>query len=575
MDNKRISEILEEIGDILEVEGKRSRFEVLAYRKAATTIETLQERAEDIYKKDGLDGLMELQGIGKGIAGGIAELIETGHMKKYDTLKKSFPVDFNTLTKIQGLGAKKVYRLYKELGIKNVDDLKKAVQEHRIMDLEGFGEKSELEIGKGLELLESNSGRMLLGRALPEAEKIIAQLRDSGLAERAELAGSARRMRETVGDLDILVTTKSPEKMTDFFVSLKEIDRVILRGPTKTTVLLRIGINCDLRVVGTESFGAAMQYFVGNKDHNVKVREIAIKKGYKLNEYGLFDRKGKSIAAADEKDVYAKLGMQYMPPEMRENRGEIELSLKGKIPKLIELSDIKGDLHSHTDHSDGTYSIAEMAEAAKRCGLGYLGISDHTKNERIANGMNDKQFAKHFDEIDKVNDKLDGIHLLKGAEIDILKDGSLDLERKTLEMMDYRLASVHTNLKMSREEMTERVVKALSSGYVDIMGHPTDRLIGSRDPINMDLDKVFEVAHDNGVIMEIDSFPERLDLGDENIIKAKKHGLLFSIDSDSHSTDHFNVLRYGIGTARRGWLLKEDVINTLPVEKLLKHFKKF
>lgn len=575
MDNKRISEILEEIGDILEVEGKRSRFEVLAYRKAATTIETLQERVEDIYRKDGIEGLMELQGIGKGIAGGIAELIDSGHMKKYDALKKSFPVDFNTLTKIQGLGPKKVYKLYKELGIKSVEDLKKAVQEHRIMELEGFGEKSELEIGKGLSLLESNSGRMLLGRALPEAEKIIAQLRDSGLAERVELAGSARRMRETVGDLDILVTTKNPERMTDFFVYLKEVDRVILRGPTKTTVLLKIGINCDLRVVGTESFGAAMQYFVGNKDHNVKVREIAIKKGYKLNEYGLFDRKGKSIAAEDEKEIYAKLGMQYMPPEMRENRGEIELGLKGKIPEIIELRDIKGDLHAHTDRSDGTYGIADMAAAAKKYGLSYLGITDHTKNERIANGMDDKQFVKHFKEIDKVNDTLEGIRLLKGAEIDILKDGSLDLERKTLEMMDYRLASVHTNLKMTREEMTERVVKALSSGYVDIMAHPTDRLIGTRDPINMDLGRVFEVAHDNGVIMEIDSFPERLDLGDENIIKAKKHGLLFSVDSDSHSIDHFSVLRYGIGTARRGWLLKEDVVNTLPVEKLLKHFKRF
>ena len=361
MDNKRISEILEEIGDILEVEGKRSRFEVLAYRKAATTIETLQERVEDIYRKDGVEGLMELQGIGKGIAGGIAELIDTGHMKKYDTLKKSFPVDFNTLTSIQGLGAKKVYRLYRELGIKSVGDLKKAVQEHRIMTLEGFGEKSELEIGKGLALLESGSGRMLLGRALPEADKIIGQLRESGLAERVELAGSARRMRETVGDLDILVTTKHPEKMADFFVSLDGIERVILRGPTKTTVTLKIGINCDLRVVGTGSFGAAMQYFIGNKDHNVKVREIAIKKGYKLNEYGLFDKKGKSIAASDEKEVYTKLGMQYMPPEMRENRGEIELSLKGKIPKLVELADIKGDLHSHTNHSDGSYNIMEMA----------------------------------------------------------------------------------------------------------------------------------------------------------------------------------------------------------------------
>lgn len=575
MDNKRISEILEEIGDMLEVEGKRSRFEVLAYRKAAATIETLQERAEDIYRKDGIAGLMELQGIGKGIAGGMAELIETGHMKKYDALKRSMPVDFNTLTKIQGLGAKKVYMLYKGLGIKNVEDLKIAVQKHMIMTLEGFGERSELEIGRGIELLESNSGRMLLGRALPEAEKIIAQLRESGLADRVELAGSARRMRETVGDLDILVATKNPERMADLLVSLREVDRVILRGPTKTTVLLRIGINCDLRVVGTGSFGAAMQYFVGNRDHNVKVREIAIKKGYKLNEYGLFDRSGRSIAAGDEREVYAKLGMQYMPPEMREDRGEVELSLKGRIPKLIELSDIKGDLHSHTDRSDGAYSIMDMASAAKGYGLSYLGIADHTKNERIANGMDDREFVKHFAEIDRANEKMDGIRLLKGAEIDILKDGSLDLERKTLEMMDYRLASIHTNLKMTREDMTERVVRALSSGYVDIMGHPTDRLIGSREPVNMDLDRVFEAAHDNGVIMEIDSFPERLDLGDENIIRAKEYGLLFSVGSDSHSIDHFGVLRYGIGTARRGWLLKEDVVNTLPLERLLKNFKRF
>ena len=575
MDNKGISEMLKEIGDILEVEGKRSRFEVLAYRKAATTIETLQERIEDIYERKGIEGLMELQGIGKGIAGSIAELLDTGHMKKYDSLKKSFPVDFNSLTKIQGLGAKKVYRLYKELGIKNIEELKEAIQKHKIMALGGFGEKSELEIANGIERLEMSGGRMLLGRALPEAEKIIDELRRSGLADRVELAGSARRMRETVGDLDILVTTKHPDKMTESFSSLNQVKRVLLTGPTKTTVMLKIGITCDLRVVGTESFGAAMQYFIGNKDHNVKVREIAIKRGYKLNEYGLFDKNGKSIAAEDEKDVYTKLRMQYMPPEMRENRGEIELSLKGKIPDIIELADIKGELHSHTNRSDGTFSILEMAEAAERKGLSYLGITDHTKNERIANGMDDVKFVKHLKDIDDVNENISKIRILKSAEIDILKDGSLDLKRKTLEMMDYRLASIHTNLKMSREEMTGRVVKALSSGYVDIMGHPTDRLIGSRDPINMDLDKIFEVAADNNVIMEIDSFPERLDLGDENIIKAKEYGLKFAVDTDAHSVDHFDVLKYGIGTARRGWLSKENVINTLPLDRLMKHFKSF
>ncbi len=575
MDNKTISEMLEEIADILEVEGERSRFEVLAYRKAADTIGNLQERVEDIYRKSGTEGLMELQGIGKGIAGSIAESIDTGHMKKYDLLKKKFPVDFNAMTKVPGLGAKKVYKLYLELGIRNMKNLKEAVVKHRIMKLEGFGERSEGEIKKGIALLESSSGRMLLGNALPEADSIIKKIKESGLAEKVELAGSARRMRETVGDLDILVTTNDSEKVMDFFTSMKEIGRVLLRGPTKTTVALKIGINCDLRVVSTSSFGAALQYFVGSKDHNVRVREIAIKKGYKLNEYGLFNKKNRNVAVGDDSEVYRKLGMQYMPPEIRENKGEIELSLKGKVPRLVEIADIKGDLHVHTNHSDGSSSISEMAEAAKSIGREYIGITDHTKSEPVANGMDDKKFMKHFADIDRAVKNIEGISILKSAEIDILKDGSLDLQRKTLEMMDYRLASVHTNLKMPREEMTKRVVKALSSGYVDIMGHPTDRIIGGREPINMDLDKVFQTAADNGVVMEIDSFPGRLDLGDENIIKAKGYGIKFSIDTDSHDADHFKVLRYGIGTARRGWLAKSEVINALQLEKLIKSFRKF
>jgi len=575
MYNPQIAKMFEEIASMLELEEGDHRFEVLAYRKAALTLETTQEDVADIYRKEGIKGLMKLPGVGKGLAGKIEEFMAKGRMRKYDEMKRKYPIDFQGLMKIQGMGAKKAYKLYANLRIKNVDDLKKAIAQHKISGLEGFGKKSEEEMGKGIAMLESGGGRMLLGLALPEAESIIARLKESRLVDRVTIAGSARRMKETVGDLDILTSSREAQRVMDFISKMPEVERVILMGPTKITVRLKIGLNCDIRVVDDASFGAALQYFTGNKDHNVKVRQIAIKNGYKLNEYGLFDKRGKNLAGPDEESIYNRLDMDIMDPEMREDRGEVELSLAHKLPRLVGLSDIRGDLHVHTNHSDGAHSIMDMANYARKIGRQYIGITDHSKSEYVAHGMDEKKFVKHLDEIDKANDKLDGsIRLLKSAEVDILKDGGLDLDDKTMDMMDYRLASVHTSLRMGRQEMTKRVIKAMESGYMSIFAHPTDRKINERSPIDMDLDKVFEAAADNNVILEIDGAPDRLDLNDENILKAKRYGARFSIDTDSHSMQNLTLMRYGVSTAKRGWVLPGSVVNTLGVERLLKEFKK-
>ena len=575
MNNKKIAELFNEIADMLELSKEKRIFEIRAYRKAALTLESMQEDVSDILEKKGIDGLMDIQGIGKGLAEKIKEFVSTGKIKKYVELKKKYPIDFSNLTRIQGMGAKRAFVLYTELGVKNIEDLKIMVKNHKVRELKGFGERSEREIENGLALLESSKGRLLLGTALPEAESILKRLKASGLVEKAELAGSTRRMKETVGDLDILVTSNKPQAVMAYVKTIPEAESVIAQGPTKTTLWLKIGMSCDIRVVPLESFGAAMQYFIGSKDHNVKVRQIAIKKGYKLNEYGLFDTNGKIIANENEAEIYKKLEMQYPEPEMRENRGEIELAQEGKLPKLVSLENIIGDLHVHSKHSDGLNTIEEMVIEAHKLGRKYIGFTDHSKTEYIAHGMDEKRFAEYSNEIDLLNEKFSGkIQILKSAETDILKDGTLDFSNESLEKMDYVLASVHTNINMPKDEMTKRIITAIESGYVNILGHPTDRIINQRPPINLDLDKVFQAAKDNNVIMEIDSYPDRLDLNDENILKAKEYSLKFSISTDSHRTQHLFLMRYGIGTAKRGWLKKDDVINTYPLEKLLNTFKK-
>ena len=571
MKNAEIARILEEIAAMLEAEGVE--WKPNAYRRAALTIATLSEDIEEVYKQG---RLRELPGVGESIAQKIEEYLKTGKIKYYEELKQKYPIDFASFSKIEGLGPKTIVKLYKFLKIKNLEDLKKAINEHKIRDLPGFGEKSEEKIRKSIEIYEQTPQRQLLGFVLPEAETLKKKLEKSGLVERVEIVGSIRRMKETIGDIDILTIIKpgvDPMKVMDFFVSLPEIKEVTAKGPAKTSVALKIGMDCDLRVFEEKSFGAAMLYFTGSKEHNIEVRKIAIKKGYKLNEYGLF-KDDTLIAGKSEEEIYEKLGMQYIPPEMREARGEVELALKNKLPKIVEYNEIKGDLHIHSKYSDGAESIKEIAEYAKKLGYEYIAITDHSSNLKIAHGLSDEQYKKQFKEIEKVEKEV-GIKIFKGGEVDILKDGSLDISKEIVKEMDFVIAAVHTNFSMSKEEMTNRVIKALRSKLVTILAHPTGKLLNQRPPYEIDLEKVFEVAKEEGVIMEINSFPDRLDLNSENIMLARRYGITkFSIGTDSHRVNHLHFMRLGIGTARRGWCTKEEIINTLSKEQLEEFFRR-
>ncbi len=566
--NKQLEEIFEEIADMLSLDANASRFEVNAYRNAALTIGSMQEDASAVYAKGGIKALMELPGIGKGIAEKIEEYIKTGHIKKYEMLKKAYPINFKELTSINGLGPKKIAALYSALKVTDLKTLKEAVESHKVRELSGFGAKSEQEIEESISMLEESKGRILLGEALPVAEGIVKKLLESGFVDTAAIAGSTRRMKETVGDIDILATSTDGEKAMDFFSSLDEVGKVMLRGPTKETVWLKIGTTCDLRIVKPESFGAAMQYFTGSKEHNVEVRKIAIKKGYKLNEYGLFQG-SKSIAGDNEEEVYRKIGMQLVPPEMRENKGEIELAKNNEIPSLISYSDLHGDMHTHTKETDGMNTLEEMAEEARLLGHEYFATTNHTKSLKVAHGMDDRQFAEFFKQVDRLNEMHKYPYILKGAEVDILKDGRLDLERKTLESMDCVIASIHSNFSMNEKEMTARIIKAIDSGLVNIIGHPTGRIINERNACQVDLEKIADAAEANNVALEINAFINRLDLNGDSILALKEHKVMFAIGSDAHQRQHMHFLRYGIGMARRGWLEKYKVINTLPLNRLL------
>jgi DNA polymerase (family 10) len=571
MKNAEIARILEEIAAMLEAEGVE--WKPNAYRKAALTIATLSEDIEEVYKQG---RLKELPGVGESIAQKIEEYLKTGKIKYYDELKQKYPIDFSSFSKIEGLGPKTIVKLYKFLKIKNLDDLKKAIQEHKLKDLPGFGERSEEKIRKSIELYEQTPQRQLLGFVLPEAEALKRKLEESGLVKRVEIVGSIRRMKETIGDIDVLTIIKpniDPMKVMDFFVSLPEIKAVEAKGPAKTSVALKIGMDCDLRVFEEKSFGAAMLYFTGSKQHNIELRKIAIKKGYKLNEYGLF-KGNKLIAGKSEEEIYEKLNMQYIPPEMREVRGEIELALKNKLPKIIDYNEIKGDFHVHTKYSDGANSIKEVAEYAKKLGYEYITISDHSSNLKIAHGLTNEQYKKQFNEIEKVEKEV-GIKIFKSGEVDILKDGSIDISKEVAKQMDFVIAAVHSNFSMSKEEMTNRVIKALRSKLVTILAHPTGKLLNQRPPYEIDLEKIFEVAKEEGVIMEINAFPDRIDLNSENIMLARKFGITkFSIGTDSHRLDHLHFMRLGIGTARRGWCTKQEILNTLSKEELEKFLQK-
>ncbi len=581
MSNQELVKILYEMAALLEI--KEVAFKPQAYERAAYSIEALGEDVDEIYKKGGPKALEDIPGVGQGIAERIEEYIKTGHIADYQKLKKQFPVDIGGLMAIEGVGPKMVKKLYHELGIKNARELEAAAKAGKLEKLEGLGEKSEQKILKSIGFLWQSQGRFILGFIMPVVRKIVDSLRVLPEVKRAEFAGSIRRMQETAGDLDILVISNKPAKVMDFFFFFPEVQDVIEKGPTKTSVRLKIGMDADVRVLPPESFGAALQYFTGDKYHNIALREIAIKKGYKLNEYGLFrsnpakslrDRgAGKLIAGKTEEEIYKKLGMDLMEPELRTNHGEIEAALAGKLPKLIGYDDLKGDLQVQTDWTDGENSIKEMAEAAKKQGLKYIAITDHTKSLAMTGGLDEKKLLKQMSEIDRVQKQVSGVKILKSSEVNINKDGTLDIDDETLAKLDVVGAAVHSNFNMPEADMTARIVRAMENPNADVLFHPTGRIIKRREPYKVDMDKVIKAAKRTKTVLEIDAYPDRLDLKDEHVRKAVDEGVKLSVDSDAHSSGHFKFLEFGIAQARRGWAEKKDVINTKPWEEMLKLLK--
>ena len=571
MKNFEIAKILYNIALYLEME--EEQFKPRAYEKAAHSIEALSEECSETYKRGGIKALMEIPGIGQSIAEKIEEMIKTGKLKYYDQLKKKIPVDIENLTAIEGVGPKTVKTLYKKLQIKNVEELEKAAKAGKIRKLEGFGEKSEQVILKGIEFFKRSKGRFILGFVLPTIREIENRLKQLPEVEQAVIGGSTRRMKETIGDADILVVSDKPQKVMDYFVSMPEVIDVIGKGETKSSVKLKIGLNVDVRVVPPASFGAALQYFTGNIDHNVVLRRIAKEKGCKLNEYGIFDKHDKQIAGKTEEEVYEKLGMKWMPPELRENTGEIDAAIKNKLPKLVDYGDLKGDLQVQTNWTDGSNSIKEMTEEAKKFGLEYIAITDHTKTLAMTGGLDEKKLLQQTKEIEKVNKQLSGITVLTGGEVNILKDGSLDIDNNTLAQLDFVGASVHSHFNLPKEEQTKRIIKALGNENIDVIFHPTGRIIQQRDPYEIDIDKIIQGAKDTETMLEINAYPNRLDLKDEHIKKAVQAGVKFCIDSDAHSKLHFRYLEFGIAQARRGWVEKGDVVNTRKLDGFLKSLK--
>jgi DNA polymerase (family X) len=506
--NYEIAGILNKIAIYLEMDDVQ--FKPRAYEKAARSIEALEEDMDEIYEKGGFNALIQIPSVGEGIAKKIQELLITGKLGYYEDLKKKIPVDLDSLAGIGGLGPKKIKLLWQELKIKNIDDLEQACRQHKVSKLPGFQQKTEQNLLKGIEFARKNKDRYILGFVLPFIREIENRLRSVSGVKEAQVAGSVRRMKETIGDGDFLVVSRDPKKVMEFFVSMPEVERIIGEGETRTSVKLNTGMQIDLRVVPDSSFGAALQYFTGNKDHNISLRRIAQSKGWKLSEYGLFKGDRQLLTEASETEVYRKLGLEWIPPELRENTGEVEAASKKTLPKLIEYSELRGDLQVHSTWTDGSNSIEEMALEAQRIGLEYIVISDHSKSLAMTGGLDEKALLKQSYEIDDLNKKIEGIRILKGVELNILKNGELDIEGRTLEQMDFVGAAVHSNFNMEREEMTKRMLKVVENPNVDILYHPTSRQIQRREPIQADMERIIQAAKDNDTILDIDSYPDRL-----------------------------------------------------------------
>lgn len=572
MKNQEIAKIFNDIARFLRID--KVAFKPYAYEKAAISLSDLKDDVSEIYIKGGRKALEEITGIGKAISLHIEEYLKTGKIKIYEEFKKGLPVQMDELTNIEGLGPRKVKVLYQKLGIKNLKDLEKAAKKHKIAPLFGFGQTTEKNILQGLEFLKTSKGRSLISEIKPAAMEVYEKLKNLKEVEKVSLAGSLRRGKETIGDVDFLVVSKNPKKTMDFFVSLPGVRKIWGKGGTKASVHMALGFDMDLRIVPAKSYGAALQYFTGSQAHNIATRRIAIDKGLKLSEYGIF-KGSKQIAGETEDHVYKALGLPYIDPELREDQGEIDAASQNKLPKLVELKDIKGDLHCHSSWDGGENPIEVMAKTAMDLGYEYIGISDHTKFLKIENGLNERQLLDQKKEIQKINEnyKKKGIkfRVLHGCEANILNDGSIDITDEVLAQLDYVIAGVHSTLKMEKKEMMARIEKAMRNPNVDIFAHPTGRIVGKRDEYQIDFDKILQLAKETGTILEINS-SSRLDLRDLYIRRAKAEGIKMIINTDSHHKGQLNLMEYGVSQARRGWATKDDIINTLSVDELLKYF---
>ncbi|MBI5966703.1 MAG: DNA polymerase/3'-5' exonuclease PolX [Deltaproteobacteria bacterium] len=568
MENKGIADIFVEIADILDIQGENP-FRVRSYRNAARTIENMSQRVEAMVKAE--ENLEEIPGIGKSIHEKIEEIVSMGKCRFLEELRAKVPAGLTELLKLEGLGPKKVKLLYDELAVDSVDRLEKAAQAGRLRDLAGMGLKTEEKILKSIEKYQAGLGRFKLSVGFIYAQALLEYLKDVAGVKRLDPAGSFRRRMETIGDLDILAICGKGCKVMDRFTEYGDAAEVISKGETKSSVRLNCGLQVDVRVLEEESYGAALHYFTGSKAHNIAIRDRAKDLGLKVSEYGVFRAKDeKRLSGAKEEDVFKAVGLPFIQPELRENRGEIQAAEKGKLPHLIELADIRGDLQMHTAATDGKNSIAQMAQKAKEMGYSYIAITDHSKAVRVAGGLDEKGLARHLKEIEKVNGQIPGVRLLKGVEVDILADGSLDLKDDILKESRVVIASVHSRFNMEEKEMTRRIIKALKNPNVNILAHPTGRLILEREPYKVNLPEVFQAAIDEGVVLEINAYPDRLDLRDVDARLAKEMGAKLVISTDAHSALQMELMKFGVFTARRGWVEAKDVINTLPLEAMLK-----
>jgi DNA polymerase (family 10) len=575
MKNQDLAKILYEIGDFLESEDVP--FKPYAYQKAAITIDTLEEDVADVYRRGGMKELENIPGVGKSIAQKIEEFIKTGKIKYYSQLKRKLPVKFDEMTAVEGLGPKRARILFQKLGITDLKDLERAAKNNKIAGLEGFGEKTQANILQGIEFLKRSKGRFLLNEILPKAREVYDGLVSLREVKKLDFAGSLRRMKETIGDVDLLAISSEPKKVIGYFTSLPGIVKVWGKGTTKASVRFKEGMDMDLRVVPQRSYGSALQYFTGSKDHNIVLRRMAIDRGLKLSEYGLF-KGAEMVEGETEEGIYKALGLEWILPELRENKGEVEAARNGILPRVIKTEDIKGDLHCHTVWSGGKNTIAEMADRAQELGHSYIGIADHTKFLRIEHGLDEKRLSKQRFEIDEVNRKFQvsgfKFQVIQGAETNILKDGSIDIKDAALEKLDYAIGGVHSHFKMEKKEMTERIIRAMKNPSVKIISHPTGRILKRRDEYQVDFDKILRAAKEFNVALEINSYPERLDLNDINIRKAKEAGVKMAINTDSHARDQMRYMELGVFQARRGWAEPRDIINSWPVEKLIGYFEK-